>query len=108
MLIKTPTEFKTFENGVCEVWTSKRNKPDALVCKLHYGDQTVTYKRYYQARAAQTRIDRVIRVPYRDDIQDNQLVKLRGLFYSIEQSQPIRNTNPGITVLTLKRLEVQP
>lgn len=108
MKIQTPTEFKTFRDGRCEVWSVSGNGLDTKICSVSFEDQTVTYRRYYAARAATTRVDRVIHVPQRPEIDVTRQIVIRGDRYKVEQCQPLDDTNPRITVLTLKKLGVVP
>jgi hypothetical protein len=107
MKIKTPTEFETFNSGICEIWKTERNRPKEKLCSLHYGEQATTYRRYFSARAAQVRIDKTIHVPKRSGLEYGQRVKLGGEWYTTEQVQPLDGTNPPVCVLSLRKLEVQ-
>lgn len=106
MKIQTPTEFQTFADGICSVWTTLRNQPDKeLYHNLHFGAQSLTYRRAYAARAVRERIDRVIRIPYVNGVEQGQQVHIGTARYTITQVQPIESSNPRVKVLTLGRLE---
>ena len=108
MKIKTPTEFKQFNDGLCAVYTVDGNKLDKRVLSIRYGDKVIGVKRYYAARTETSRIDRLIQVPQCRMITARHNVTISGVRYLIEQVQHLDDTNPPTTVLTLRRLGVMP
>lgn len=104
MKIKTPTEFLTFADGACDVYTVAGNKIKDKVMTLCFGDRTVSIRRFYAARAASTEIDRVIQVPLQSWITAVNRVVICSVEYKIEQAQKLRDTNPPATVLTLRKI----
>jgi hypothetical protein len=108
MKIKTPTEFLTFNDGTAYIYTVKNNKLDKLVDRYHFGKRTTTYKRYYAARTANTKIDRVIQIPYKKEFGADCAVVIDRVRYRIEQQQITETTNPTAVVLTLSKIGVIP
>ena len=104
MEIKTPTEFLTFNDGKCDLYSIKGNKLDVKQLTLNYGNRTVGMKRFYSARAATVRIDRLIQVPLLLSISSNNRIVLYGVEYKIEQVQHLYNTNPKATLLSLGKI----
>lgn len=105
-MLKPTVEFEAFNDGICELWKTTKNKPTQLLFKSHFTEKTVTYKRYYQARTAQERIDKIIRIPKRA-VEVGTMCKIKDLYYNIEAVQTLNMTNPPTVALTLKKLEVQ-
>lgn len=103
MKVKTPTEFQSFNDGFCDIYTVKNNKRDALKMRLCYGEKTVGYKRYYTARAAGALITRLIQVPRQTTIDATDRVVIGGDEYKIEQVQHVADTNPPVSVLALRK-----
>jgi len=103
MRIKTPTEFLTFSSGSCEVYSVAANKLDQKLMTLCFEDRTVGIKRHYAARAAGSEITRLIQVPLRRDISAVNRIVIDGAEYKIEQAQHLADTNPPVSVLTLRR-----
>lgn len=104
MKIKTPTEFLTFTDGFCDIYSVKGNKRDQKLLTLCFGDRMVGMKRFYEARAASTEIDRVIQVPRQLSIEADHRAMIDGAEYKIEQVQHLNDTNPPATVLTLRKV----
>ena len=72
------------------------------------GEEEVYHKRYWEAVAAYSRIDRLVELPLHRDVDAGMFAKYKGHIYSIEQAQfgKDKNLRP-ITTLSLKRTEVQ-
>ncbi|MGI5959012.1 MAG: hypothetical protein ACOX60_06325 [Massiliimalia sp.] len=109
MKIKTPTPFETFSDGYCAVYTVKGNQLDKVkIPKLPFGEQTIGARRHYAARAASIRIDRAVRVPLMREIEANDRAVIDSIIYQLEQVQHISDTNPPITVLTMRKYGILP
>ena len=106
MKIKTPTEFQTFTDGACDVYSVSGNRLGDKIRTVPFGAQTTTYQRYYAARAASTRIDRVIRIPMYSDVDDTRNLVIGHERYKIEQAQPLFDTNPPCIILSIRRVGV--
>ena len=107
MKIQTPTEFLTFNDGKCDIYTVSGNKLTAKIETLDYGKRTVGFNRYYAARAASVKITMLIQIPQRLYITPEQHnAVISGNRYKIEQVQELNDTNPRATVLTLNMIGV--
>ncbi len=106
MEIKTPTRFEAFLDGVCDIYEIDGENRLARERKLHlcYADLVIGAKRHYAARAAQTSISRVIRLPQRRCISSQDAVVIGQIRYEIEQVQQINDTNPPVMDLTLRQI----
>lgn len=106
MKIKTPTEFQTFTDGICYIYTIKQGKLDKLKARRHYGVRSTSYKRYYAAKTAGVSIDLVIHLPMTDIVSPDDAIFIRGKRYAIVQLQKVDTTNPPIVVLSLRKVGV--
>ena len=104
MKIKTPTEFLTFNSGICDIYKVKANRLDAKMYTLRFGERVTGIKRFYMAYAADVKINKVIHVPLKQDIQRGDRVVIGDIQYSIEQAQQFYDTNPPVSVLTLMKI----
>ena len=104
MKIQTPTEFQTFTDGYCEVYSVKANRLDEKLLTLPFGDRTIGYKRHFAARVASSEITRLIQVPRQPVITATCRAVIDGAEYKIEQAQQLSDTNPPVTVLTLRKI----
>ena len=104
MKIQTPTQFLTFNDGSCDIYSVKGNKLDMKILTLCYGNRTVGMKRFYAARAASTEITRLIQIPLREDVTTENRAVIGKAEYKIEQAQYLYDTNPPATLLTLRKV----
>lgn len=104
MKIQTPTEFLTFTDGFCDIYTVKGNKLDVKLLTLCFGDRVIGFKRHYAARAANSEITLMIQVPRQPSIDVIHRAVINGAEYKIEQLQQLPDTNPPVTVLTLRKI----
>lgn len=73
---------------------------------LHYAEKRVGVTRYYAARQAQTRIDRVVRVQRVPNIQPQDVAKTEdGIYYRIDQIQSVEDVYPASLDLSLVLFE---
>ena len=103
MKIQRPTEFLTFNDGQCDIYSVTGNKLGDKIMTLCFGNRTVGMKRFYAARAASIEITRLIQIPLREDITAENRAVIGTAVYKIEQSQNLYDTNPPVTVLTLQK-----
>lgn len=107
MEIKTPTPFETFISGICDIYEVTGNQLGAKkLTGLAFGDKVVGYKRFYAAKTATVEINRVIQVQRQETITAKDNAVIGATRYKIEQIQQIPDTNPPVTVLTLRRIGV--
>ena len=104
MKIQTPIEFLTFSDGYCDIYSVKGNKLEAKRMTLCFGDRVIGFKRHFAARAASSEITRLIQVPLQQYITAVDRAVIAGAEYKIEQIQELKDTNPPVTVLTLRRM----
>lgn len=84
-------EFVTFTSGKVKIENKKYN----------FGEESIGYRRHYAARSANSKISRVIHIPYTRDISAQSLAVIGDKSYIIDLVQPTTATNPHCTVLTL-------
>ena len=106
MKIKTPTEFLTFTDGMCDIHAVKGNQLAEKEMTLCFGDRTVGMKRFYAARTVTVEINRLIQVPRQLSITATDNVVISSARYKIEQLQHLNDTSPPVTLLTLHQIGV--
>lgn len=108
MKIETPTEFLTFCDGLCEIRRIEKNKPGESLATVHYGDRSITAKRYYTARAASEKVDKLIQVPAHPRfVPDVGLCCIiNNVRYDIDAVQYLPAVNPPSYILTLRHVGV--
>lgn len=103
MEIKRPTPFVPFNSGFCVVTS---DEGETKFSRLAFSDQTMGIKRFFSAKMAQTKIDRVIKVPKVQGLSQYDEVYIGGEKYLVEMIQSADDTNPPSITLTLRFLEV--
>lgn len=72
------------------------------------GEEEVYHKRFWEAVAAYSRVDRLVELPLHRNVEAGMFAKYKGHVYSIEQAQFGKDKNDlPITTLSLKRAGVQ-
>lgn len=108
---------QTYNDGVCRVYSVENTAPagfrprEGLVLKdgpLRYAERTVGATRFYAAKAAQERVDVVVRVPRREGIAVDQVAVLGdGRQYIIKQVQHPPDVVPPSTDLSLEAVRTE-
>ena len=110
MKIKTETEFSTFNDGICNIYTKdyedNRIVPNKYT-SLGFGNKILGFKRYFEAAANQIEINRVIRIPNVPGITNYDFAEIdegQGVItYGVKMVQIIYETNPLSIDLTLDK-----
>ena len=100
------TKFEKFNDGITSVYNvNDEDKLEKAKEGLRFGNENVGITRHYAARAADTRVDRVIHVLRQQDVKPHQVVVIADEQYDIEKVDHIEDTLPPITKLTLIKYE---
>jgi len=103
MRIKTDTEFTTYSDGVCDIYTIDDNgEPINKYKSLGFTERVLGFNRFYAAAANQIAISKVIRIPKLDNIDTFDHVDINGKAYDIKLVQIIYDANPPSIDLTLQ------
>lgn len=102
MKIRTPTEFKPFKDGKCNIFTPIGEEKQYKFKGLSFDNKTLGFKRFYAAKAAQVDISNVISIPRISGIDNYDKVEIGDKLYDIELIQEKFDTNPPSIDLTLK------
>ena len=104
MKIKTDTEFVAFKDGVCKIYGVDYEGVETVkYTSLGFDNKILGFKRYYEARANQIEINRVIKVPAVGGITNYDFVEIDGVIYGVKMVQEIYDTNPMCIDLTLDK-----
>lgn len=108
MKIKTDTEFISFSDGICDIYTKDEdgNRVDKYT-NLGYSKKVLGFNRVFTAAANQIQANAVISIPQVAgiDVHDTLEIKNSGK-YDIELIQEKNDTNPPSIDLTLHQLEM--
>lgn len=100
------TKFEEFNDGIVDVYNvNSEDRLEKAKSGLRFGNENVGITRHYAARAADTRVDRVIHTPQQQDMKPHQVVVIEGEQYDIDKIDNIKDTLPPITKLSLIKFE---
>ena len=86
--------FETFEDGVLLICGTKgRQLVENRFC-LRFGERTVGERRYWDAKAVDSRVERLVSVPMVKGIDTLDIVLIGGVQYKILQVQKIFSSPP--------------
>lgn len=99
-------KFEEFNDGIVDVYdVNDEDKLEKAKEGLRFGNENVGITRHYAARAADTRVDRVIHILRQQDVMPHQVAVIGGEQYDIEKTDHIKDTLPPITKLSLIKME---
>lgn len=99
------SDFQTYNDGICHFHEiDEDGRPEKEVERLRYQERTVGVRRYYEAMTAKMQIDRLIRVPFREDITTGHYAVIAGQTYKIQQVQTIADCRPKSMDISLQKI----
>ena len=101
-------KFLSFNCGVCNIFSEdEEGNVEYKIKNLPFSNKTLGYGRYYTAKASNTKVDRVIVIPYIPFKINNHLTLcIEDMDYFIELVQEIEDSNPKSLQLTLRELQM--
>jgi len=105
MKIKTNMEFVSFSDGICNIFTTgyEGERLPNKYTGLGFSKRVLGFKRYFEASARQIDINRVIRIPQLQGIDNYDFVEIGNETYGVKMVQEIHDTNPPCIDLTLDK-----
>lgn len=107
------TDNQTFNDGIITITkASERKIIETKLSKIRFGEKTVGVQRYWQAKVAGDKVDRVIAIPYSKTFKlstsDVVLIDSENeQQYEVIQTQEKKDTTPPSIYLSLRKI-VQP
>lgn len=95
---KGPAKFKGFVSGVCDITDPGEDTP-----RLHlpFENERLSVTRFFAALSTDTKISKVISVPYDKKIKAQSKVTISGEEYIAIMVQPNEHSLPASTTITL-------
>lgn len=105
MKIKTNVEFISFNDGICNIFTTDQQgvRLPNKYTRLSFSKRVLGFKRYFEASARQIDINRVIRIPQLPGIDNYDFIEIDSVIYGVKMVQEIYDTNPMCIDLTLDK-----
>lgn len=99
-------KFERFNDGVARVCEVSGRKIIGEKGSVRFGVRTVGIKRYYEAKVASDKVDRLVSVPYSKQLQRNDLLIIGDEQYQIVLLQEKMDTRPPSLYLSLERINI--
>lgn len=104
MLTGKQANRELFNDGELDVYSTSKRTIVQLKAHLRYGIRTIGVTRFYQAKIANSGIDRLISVPLNPFINtNNTIVIMNGVQYTVSQVQEKYDTIPPAMYVTLNK-----
>ena len=103
-------KFEEFNDGYVGIYKENNDEKleRAIAYDLRYGDQNISFKRHYAARAVDENIDKLIHIPLtQDKIDTDYYAIIDGEQYNIEKVDFYKKNLPPIAKLMLKKIGKQ-
>lgn len=102
MTLPKDKSFEAYKDGICTLCRidDEGNAGDERE-RLRYGERTVGIKRYWEAMTHKVKVDRLIRVQFREWLTTEYLAVIGGVVYEIVQVQKIPDALPVSMDLSL-------
>jgi hypothetical protein len=97
-------KFEAFNDGVACICKVSGRKITGDKGSVRFGIRTVGVQRYYEAKVASEKVDRVISVPYDKRIRQSDILLIEEEQFKITLIQEKRDTKPACLYLSLERI----
>ena len=107
-MLKHNVDFLTF----CDGWGTSYEVTDRRLKRvkqevIHFTDQAVGERRYWDAYVAGTQIQKTVLVPYQSDVDRGDVFVIEGSQYEVVQKDYRGNTMPQAWLLSLQSATVK-
>lgn len=105
--MKSNQKFETFNSGIAEICDCDGGKITETIIKIRFQDKTVGMSRFYKAKVADVKIERLISIPLSEVICQDQIVIIGDKQYEIEQIQFRYDTLPKTMLISLSEMAIK-
>lgn len=97
--------FVTFNDGILDICKVKnREIVETKLQGIRFGNRTVGIKRFYEAKVASDKVDKMVAILLHDMITTLDVCIIRGVQYKIVQMQEKYDASPAYMLLSLERI----
>lgn len=101
-MLKYKSDYQTYTDGWGTVWeTADRKLVNIRQEVVHFQEQTVGERRYWDAYVAGTQINRAVRVPYGSHVEQGDIFLIGGKQYEVVQKDLKSDKQPLSWLLSL-------
>lgn len=108
MLKSRKSAYQTFQDGWGTAWeTVDRRLVSVRQQVIHFQEQTVGQRRYWNAYVAGTVINRVVKVPYESKVEQGDIFVIEGKQYEVVQKDLKDDRLPYSWMLSLASAPIE-
>lgn len=107
-MLKRKGGYQTFTDGWGTVWkTRDRRLTEIRQEVLHFQEQTVGERRYWDAYVAGTQVTKAVRVPYEAVVEQGDIFLIGGEQYEVVQKDLKDDRRPASWLLSLAKTVIE-
>ena len=107
-MLKRKSNYQTYTDGWGTAWeTVDRRLVGIRQDVIHFQEQTVGERRYWDAYVAGTQINRVVRVPYGTKVEQGDIFIIEGRQYEVAQKDLKDDKLPASWLLSLASVQIE-
>lgn len=107
-MLKKKGGYQTYGDGWGTAWkTVDRRLAEVRQEIIHFQEQTVGERRYWDAYVAGTQINRAVRVPYRSKVEQGDIFIIDGRQYEVVQKDYKDDKMPASWLLSLTSAQIE-
>ena len=107
-MLKHKGKYQTYTDGWGTVWKVKdRRLVEIRQAVLHFQEQTVGERRYWDAYVAGTQVTRAVRVPYEANVEQGDIFVIGGKQYEVVQKDLKDDRLPASWLLSLASVLIE-
>lgn len=108
MIKSRKSNYQTFQDGWGTAWeTVDRRLVSVRQQVIHFQEQTVGQRRYWNAYVAGTVINRAVKVPYESNIEQGDIFIIEGKQYEVVQKDLKDDKLPSSWLLSLASAQIE-
>lgn len=107
-MLKRKSRYQTYGDGWGTVWkTVDRRLTEVRQQVVHFQEQTVGERRYWDAYVAGTIIMRAVRVPLKTAVEQGDIFIIEGKQYEVAQKDLKNDRIPASWLLSLQSAQIE-
>lgn len=107
-MLKRKGGYQTYSDGWGSAWKTVDRRLEKMRQEvIHYQEQTVGERRYWDAYVAGTQITRAIKVPLQTEVEQGDVFIIDGKQYEVVQKDLKNDRLPASWLLSLASIQVE-
>lgn len=107
-MLKRKSDYQTYTDGWGSAWeTEERKLVEIKQETIHFQEQTVGERRYWDAYVAGTQINRAVKVPFESKVEQGDVFIIEGKQYEVTQKDLKDDKLPASWLLSLASVAIK-